>query len=88
MLVHCWAGISRSTASAYAIACMMGEPGREHELAQRLRSLAPHAQPNARIIALADAVLQRDGRMVEAIDSIGPGTIVFEGTPFALPLLV
>jgi predicted protein tyrosine phosphatase len=88
MLVHCWAGISRSTASAYAIACMMGEPGREHELAQRLRSLAPHAQPNARIIALADAVLQRDGRMVESINSIGPGTIVFEGTPFALPLLV
>ncbi len=86
MLVHCWAGISRSTASAYAIACMMSGPGHESQIAQRLRSLAPHAQPNVRIIALADAVLQRDGRMVEAIDAIGPGRIVFEGTPFALPL--
>jgi predicted protein tyrosine phosphatase len=88
LLVHCWAGISRSTASAFAIACMLNPPGLEGALAQRLREQAPHAQPNPRIVALADAILERDGRMVEAVDAIGPGKIVFEGVPFALQLQV
>ena len=86
MLIHCWAGISRSTASAFAIACMMTAPGREHELARRLRENAPHAQPNPRIVAFADALLDRDGRMLDAIDAMGPAEIVFEGRLFALPL--
>jgi predicted protein tyrosine phosphatase len=86
MLVHCWAGISRSTASAFAIACMLSTPGRELEIARELRRRAPHAQPNARIIAFADALLDRDGRMVDAMDAIGPGKVVFEGALFSLPL--
>lgn len=86
LLIHCWAGISRSTASAFAIACMLSKPGRELEIAQELRRRAPHAQPNARIIAFADALLDRDGRMVDAIDAIGPGKVVFEGVLFSLPV--
>ena len=88
LLVHCWAGISRSTASAFSIACMLSPPGQEGVIAHRLRAQAPHAQPNPRIVAFADALLERDGRMVEAIDAIGPGKIVFEGVPFALQLQV
>lgn len=86
MIVHCWAGISRSTASAFAIACMMGEPGREREIAMMLRQRAPHAQPNTRIVAFADHLLDRKGRMVDAVDSMGPGRVVFEGVPFSLPI--
>jgi predicted protein tyrosine phosphatase len=86
LLVHCWAGISRSTASAFAIACMLSVPGIEREIALRLRRAAPHAQPNARIVALADAILARDGRMLEALDAMGPAQIVFEGHLFALAL--
>ena len=88
MLVHCWAGISRSTASAYTIACMLNEPGREHDIAMLLRRRAAHAQPNLRIVAIADALLSRDGRMVEAVDAMGPGRIAFEGELFSLPVAV
>lgn len=86
MLIHCWAGISRSTASAFTVACMFSAPGRERDIALRLRSAAAHAQPNPRIVALADALLGRDGRMVDAIDAMGPAQVVFEGRLFALHL--
>jgi predicted protein tyrosine phosphatase len=86
MLIHCWAGISRSTASALTIACMLSKPGLEAEIAMRLRRQAPHAQPNQRLVAIADAALGRNGRMVEAVDAMGPAKIVFEGTLFQLPL--
>jgi predicted protein tyrosine phosphatase len=86
MVVHCYAGISRSTAAAYCIAAAL-QPGRdEMALAQELRRLSPSATPNIRIVALADEVLNREGRMVEAIRSIGRGQDAFEGTPFVLRL--
>lgn len=88
MLIHCWAGISRSTASAFTIACMLNEPGREQDIALLLRARAAHAQPNLRIVAIADALLQRGGNMVEAVDAMGPGRIVFEGELFSLPVKV
>ena len=87
MLIHCWAGISRSTASALTVACMLSEPGREAEIAKLLRTQAPHAQPNRRLVALADDILARNGRMVDALDEMGPAKIVFEGTLFQLPLV-
>ncbi|RUW90863.1 tyrosine phosphatase family protein [Mesorhizobium sp. M7A.F.Ca.US.010.02.1.1] len=84
MLVHCYAGISRSTASAYIIAAALAPKRDEAELAQTLRTLSPSATPNPRLIAVADALLDRNGRMIEAIESIGRGADAFEGTPFAL----
>jgi predicted protein tyrosine phosphatase len=39
-----------------------------------------------RIVALGDRVLGREGRMVAAIESIGRGTLAYEGTPFRLDL--
>lgn len=86
LVVHCYAGISRSTASAYIVAAALSPRRDEFELAATLRRLSPSATPNPRLIALADAVLERDGRMVEAIRGIGRGADAFEGTPFVLPL--
>lgn len=84
ILVHCYAGVSRSTAMAYAIACAR-EPGRcERELALTLRRLSPTATPNRLIVRLADEALGREGRMVEAIADIGRGRDAFEGEPFTL----
>lgn len=86
LVIHCYAGISRSTASAYIIAAALA-PGRdEMELAQTLRALSPSATPNPRLIAVADMLLDRKGRMVEAIQSIGRGADAFEGTPFVLDI--
>lgn len=86
LLVHCHAGISRSTAAAYAIAAML-QPGRpEKELALDLRRLSPMATPNPLIVAHADRLLGRRGRMIEAIRAIGRGADAFEGVPFVLDL--
>jgi predicted protein tyrosine phosphatase len=86
MVVHCYAGISRSTAGAYVAACTLN-PGRDElAIARELRRLSATATPNIRIVSLADRMLGRDGRMVTAIDSIGRGTMAFEGVPFRLDL--
>lgn len=84
IVVHCYAGVSRSTAMAFAIACAR-EPDRdEREIARLLREASPTATPNRLIVQLADEALGRDGRMVEAIAAIGRGCDAYEGAPFTL----
>lgn len=86
MVVHCYAGISRSTASAYIMAAALAPKRDEYELAAVLRRASPTATPNARLIGVADVLLGRQGRMVEAIRDIGRGADAFEGVPFCLSL--
>lgn len=86
MLIHCWAGVSRSTAAAYAIACARTAPGCEAAWAARLRRAAPSATPNPLIVAHADRLLNRDGAMVRAVQVIGRGADTDWGDPFELDL--
>lgn len=85
LLIHCWAGVSRSTAAAYTAICALNPETSEEALAARLRAASPTATPNKRIVALADEALGRNGRMVSAIERIGRGEMAFEGAPFTLP---
>ena len=82
MLIHCWAGISRSTASAFVIACDKSPAANEKTMAFSMRRAARHAMPNRRIIALADDMLGRRGRMVDAIDALGAYDYAITGAPF------
>jgi predicted protein tyrosine phosphatase len=84
MVVHCWAGISRSTATAFAIACERNPHADELEIALRLRRASPSAYPNRRIVALADKILDRRGRMTEAVEAMGGNGFAVEGFPFDL----
>ena len=86
LVVHCFAGISRSTAAAYTLVSALNPWRGEATLAALLRQRAPSATPNRRIVEIADRLLGRDGRMVAAIDAIGRGADAFEGTPFALEI--
>jgi predicted protein tyrosine phosphatase len=86
MVVHCFAGISRSTAGAYVAACALNPQRDELEIAQAIRQASRTAQPNARIVGIADRLLKRDGRMVSAVETIGPGEAATEGTPFRLDI--
>ncbi|MEM7192152.1 MAG: hypothetical protein AAF405_04675, partial [Pseudomonadota bacterium] len=61
LLIHCWAGISRSTAGAFVVLCALNPHTDEHSLARALRRASPTAYPNRRIVALADQVLGRSG---------------------------
>ena len=79
VLFHCYAGISRSTAGAL-IALAIDMEGRELEAGRLLREAAPFAHPNARLIVLADQILGRGGRLVEAHRAMGPGRAAYEAT--------
>ena len=86
LLIHCWAGISRSTASAFAALCMLRPKVDELEIAQELRKASPSATPNRLITKQVDHILGRQGRMLAAIEDIGRGANAYEGAPFTLHL--
>jgi predicted protein tyrosine phosphatase len=88
LLIHCWAGISRSTAAAFISLCALNPEADEHELARALRRASPTAFPNRRLVALADKALARGGRMNAAIEHIGRGRLAEEGDVFTLPALL
>jgi predicted protein tyrosine phosphatase len=84
MVVHCFAGISRSTAAAFIGACALNPKADEEELALEIRAASPTATPNARLVQIGDDILGRGGRMSRAIKRIGRGDFAYEGVPFAL----
>ena len=85
MLLHCQAGISRSTAAAFTLACARNPHFPEAVIARALRRAAPHAYPNRRIVALSDELLGRRGRMIGAIEAIGANDLTSLAAPFDLP---
>jgi len=64
VLVHCRAGVSRSTATAYAILCQHTAPGLEMENLLNIETLRDLVMPNRLIIQHADKILKRDGAML------------------------
>jgi len=86
LVMHCYAGISRSTASAFASVCALSPHRDERSIAQALRLASPTATPNIRIVSLADRLLGRGGRMTSAIETIGRGILATEAEPFRLDL--
>ena len=86
IVVHCFAGVSRSTAGAFTAMCYFRPDLDETEIAKRLRAASPSATPNIRLVELADASLARDGRMVAAVNDIGRGANTFEGNVFSLAI--
>ena len=87
LMIHCWAGISRSMASAFIILCDRLGPDREIEIARAMRRRAPHAAPNHLLVGHADIVLNRGGRMVAALNAMGPPVMRTEGVLTAFPLV-
>ena len=84
LIIHCYAGVSRSTAAALTILCLYNQ-GREEEAVQVWRERAPHAQPNQLMIAIADRLLRCDGRLVNAVNTFGPAQILGLGSLVKLP---
>src|ERR1700727_3954476 len=66
LLIHCHAGISRSTAATPMILAQAHPHESEDELADRLLRNRPQAWPNSRMIAFADELLDRRGQLMAA----------------------
>jgi predicted protein tyrosine phosphatase len=67
VLVHCHAGISRSSASAYSILCQALGPGKEKEAVRQLLKIKKNIMPNGMMVLYADRLLKRDNDMLLAL---------------------
>jgi predicted protein tyrosine phosphatase len=89
VLIHCRAGISRSTAAGFIAACLSQPAVPELHLAKTLRRVAPTARPNQVMVQWGDDILDRQGRMSRAILDTSadlPWLALDEGEPFELPI--
>jgi predicted protein tyrosine phosphatase len=66
LLIHCHAGVSRSTAAAALVLAQTRPDRPAHEILREVVRLRPRAWPNLRILELGDAILGRSGEIVEA----------------------
>jgi predicted protein tyrosine phosphatase len=70
LLIHCHAGISRSTAATLMILAQAHPHEGEDAIAERLIEIRPQAWPNSRMIGFADELLDRGGRLLAAAAAI------------------
>jgi predicted protein tyrosine phosphatase len=86
IVMHCYAGISRSTAGAFITACALNPARDEAGIARAIRGSSATAMPNVMLVGHADRILGRKGRMIAALEALGPGKPALEGEPFRLDL--
>jgi predicted protein tyrosine phosphatase len=70
LLIHCHAGISRSTAAMTMILAQAFPSESEDAIADRLVDIRPQAWPNSLMIAFADQILDRGGRLKAAVKKV------------------
>ena len=86
ILVHCQRGVSRSTAAGFVILCAAEPETPETVLLSRIRQAAPHADPCPLLVHYADEIMGRDGRMLDALDDLGPPTTVLSAPAAAISI--
>jgi predicted protein tyrosine phosphatase len=67
VLIHCQAGISRSSAAAVILYAILLGPGKEQEAVARVIAQRPIAHPNRKMIEIADRLLERSGELMRAV---------------------
>jgi predicted protein tyrosine phosphatase len=70
LLVHCHAGVSRSTASAALILAQAWGDRPASDALEAVATLRPCAWPNLRILEFGDMLLGRDGEILTAVGAI------------------
>ncbi len=70
LLVHCHAGLSRSTASAILLLAQHDPARAAHDIVGQVIRLRPRAWPNLRMVEMGDALLGRDGEIVAAVGAL------------------
>ena len=68
LLIHCHAGISRSSATALAVIAKRLGSGKEEAAVNTLEHINPNCRPNKSIVEMADELLERDGKLYKEVD--------------------
>lgn len=67
VIIHCNAGVSRSTALALGVLSLLNPRASENELIDRLLEIRPIAAPNILVVGLVDELTGRGGRLLKAV---------------------
>jgi predicted protein tyrosine phosphatase len=70
LLIHCHAGVSRSTAAATLILVQAGPDRPASAALDAVAKIRPRAWPNLRILEFGDRLLGRDGEIVAAVGAV------------------
>jgi len=70
LLIHCHAGISRSTAAMAMLLAQLYPDEPADRLFARLTEIRPQAWPNSIMIGYADELLSRRGRLLEGVSRL------------------
>jgi predicted protein tyrosine phosphatase len=70
LLVHCHAGVSRSTAAAILLLAQHDPARPARDVVGQVIRLRPRAWPNLRIVEMGDALLGRNGEIVAAVRAL------------------
>ena len=68
LLVHCNAGISRSSAIALAVIAKRLGSGKEEEAVNTLEHINPNCRPNRSIVEMTDELLKRNGSLYKVVE--------------------
>ncbi len=85
ILVHCLAGVSRSTAATLIMLCVLNPNTPEQKIARVLQDASPTARPNRMLVAIADNVLRREGRLLSASEAMSHAALLEAARPFSVP---
>lgn len=67
LLCQCFAGISRSSTAALLCLAVWTGPGNERRCVAHLRAVRPAAVPHQDLVAFGDDLLNRRGRLIDAV---------------------
>jgi predicted protein tyrosine phosphatase len=70
LLVHCHAGVSRSTASAILLLAQCNPARPAQDVVGQVIRLRPRAWPNLRIVEMGDELLGRGGELVSSVSML------------------
>ena len=68
LLIHCRAGISRSSAIALAVIAKRLGSGKEEAAVNTLEHINPNCRPNKSIVEMTDELLERDGKLYKEVN--------------------